>query len=310
MSLPKDPNATSEALRQALSEQPFNTLEEVQAFTAQFMAQRNAKPLDDFQGLSPEKMRQILYQPFTSPQTIEITAILENEPQAPVVTLLRSLFDAIGDQGLKTTATGNLPRNFCREAALQYWGPSEYAERTSCGGINQELEFTDMHVLRVVLQDTGLIRKYKGRFIMSRDCRNLLNKSGMRAIYPRLLRYYIERFNWDYRHRVLDTDFIQQSCFFSLYLLTIHGHEWQSHTFYEDAYIQAFPMAIEQMPIHSYTTQEKSLRSSFTYGFLIDFARYWGLADVKATSEEFLARDYRVKALPLLNQMVRFHTTG
>ncbi len=45
----------------------------------------------------------------------------------------------------------------------------------------------------------GLIRKYKGRFILSRDCRQLLVKDGMTAIYPRLFRAYVEEFNWAYR---------------------------------------------------------------------------------------------------------------
>lgn len=36
--------------------------------------------------------------------------------------LFRLLVDAIGEQGLKPTAKGNLPRALCREAALAYWG--------------------------------------------------------------------------------------------------------------------------------------------------------------------------------------------
>lgn len=306
MSLPNQPNPTSEALKQALSEQSFETLEQLQAFTKQFMAQRNNRSIGDFHGLSPAQMHQILRQPFESPQLIETPSVLEVEPEAEAVTLLKLLFDAIGDKGLKTTATGNLPRNFCREAALQYWGEAKYAERTRYGGINQELDFFDMHIVRVIAQDTGLIRKYKGSFVMTRDCRNLLQKSGMRAIYPRLFRHYIERFNWAYRRRLLGTDFVQHSCFFSLYLLTLYGHEQQSHTFYEDAFIQAFPMAVDAMPVVSYDTQEASLRRDYTYCVLVGLAGFWGLATVQTASDDFLASDYNVKALPLLGEVLRF----
>lgn len=42
--------------------------------------------------------------------------------------LFNLLVDAIGEQGLKATATGNLPRNFCRESALASPGEEEYQQ--------------------------------------------------------------------------------------------------------------------------------------------------------------------------------------
>jgi hypothetical protein len=38
-----------------------------------------------------------------------------------------------------------------------------------------EEDFFDMHVARLVAELAGLIRKYKGRFILSRDWRSLPN---------------------------------------------------------------------------------------------------------------------------------------
>jgi hypothetical protein len=296
------------ALRQALSEQSFNSLEDVQAFSAQWMAHRNQAAATDFQGLSSQQMHLMLYTPWAAPDFIEAPSVLAHEPQAPVTTLLQILFDAIGEKGLKPTATGNLPRQLCRQAALQLWGEEEYAERTRYGGINQEHDFLELHLARVLAEDTGLIRKYKGRFIISSQGRTLL-KNGMRAIYPRLLRHYVSHFHWDYAHRLDGLPIIQMASCFTLYLLSLHGRNWQSNFFYEDAFVQAFPAAVTQMPVVSYTTQEKALRQDYFYRTLYHFATYFGLAEVQVVNDDFLTREYRVKATPLLSQVIRFRVT-
>ena len=55
-------------LGQAIEGQEFSSLEEAQAFASQFMQQRNHRPMNDFHGLSPEQMSQVLNYPFDSPQ--------------------------------------------------------------------------------------------------------------------------------------------------------------------------------------------------------------------------------------------------
>jgi hypothetical protein len=50
-----------------------------------------------------------------------------------------------------------------------------------------------------VAELAGLVRKYKGQFILSRDCRRLLAEGGLETVYPKLFRAYIEQFNWAYR---------------------------------------------------------------------------------------------------------------
>jgi len=66
--------------------------------------------------------------PFASQGLVRFEDVLDANPVAPVLTLFKLLADAIGEQGLKPTAKGNLPRNFCREAALVYCGEQRYQE--------------------------------------------------------------------------------------------------------------------------------------------------------------------------------------
>lgn len=167
----------------------------------------------------------------------------------------------------------------------------------------------DLHITRLVAELAGLIRKYKGRFILSRDCRGLLAEDGMCAIYPRLFRAYVEQFNWAYRDDYPELRLIQRAFLFTLYLLTRYGETWWLQVFYEDAFLRAFPMLLDEVPSSQVFSPDETVRRGYTWRALVHFADFLGLATVEPASEEFLCREYRVKALPLLGQIVQFQLT-
>ncbi|MGA6994019.1 MAG: hypothetical protein WBX50_08990, partial [Candidatus Deferrimicrobiaceae bacterium] len=200
-----------EELRRLIEGQKFTSPEDLQSFTDRFMRQRNQAPLDDFHGLSPEQMHRVLDFPFDSPELVTYAPVVAGDPNAPILTLFGLLADAIGEQGLKATATGNLPRNVCRKAASAYRGKEAIREDARFAPINKEEDYFDLHVTRLVAGLAGLIRKYRGRFILSRECRVLLADHGPGGIYPRLLHSYVRDFNWGYRDRYPDLGFLQRS---------------------------------------------------------------------------------------------------
>jgi hypothetical protein len=282
-------------------------MEELQAFTDRFMRQRNQAPLDDFQGLSPERMHRILDFPFDSPKLVTYAPVVDGEAKAPILTLFGLLSEAIGEQGLKPTAIGNLPRNVCREAVSAYRGDEAVRKDARFAPINKEEDFFGLHVTRLVAELAGLIKKYRGRFILSRECRTLRADHGPGGIYPRLMYSYVRDFNWAYRDRYPDLEFIQRSFLFTLYLLHLHGGEWLPAVFYEEAFIRAFPMALSDVAPTPYFTPEQRVRSCYTWRALVNFAVFLGLADVEPTAEDRLDRQYRVRKRPLLDEAVRFH---
>jgi len=296
----------SEALHKAFERRQFNSLEEAQAFLDQITQQQNRRQLDEFHGLSPEQMHRILNFPFASLGLVRFPEVLDANPAAPILTLFEILTNAIDGQGLKTTAKGNLPRNFCRDAALAYWGEQRYQENTRYAGINREKDFGDLHITRLVAELTGLIRKYKGRFILSRDCRRLLAGGDMTAIYPTLFRAYVAEFNWAYRDGYPELRFIQSAFLFTLYLLTRYGDIWRPQVFYEDAFLGAFPRLLDEVPPSQVSSPDETVRRGYTWRSLVHFAGFLGLATVEPVSDELLCHEYRVKALPLLGQIVQF----
>jgi hypothetical protein len=86
----------------------------------------NSAPVDHFDGLSPVQMHRFLSFPFDSPNLASLPLRLDCNPQAPVLKLFTLLVDGLGEKGLTATATGNLPRNFCRQLSQAYLGEEEY----------------------------------------------------------------------------------------------------------------------------------------------------------------------------------------
>lgn len=296
-----------EELREILKGQSFGSLDEANSFLGQYMQQRSQAPIDDFHGLSSEQMHRFLHFPFDTPQMVTFPSRLDITPEAPIVTLFNLLADAIGEEGLKATATGNLPRSFCREAAISFLGDDEYRERTKYGGINTEPDFPELHVTRLVAELAGLIRKYKGKFILGRECRKLLAEQVASGIYPLLFRAFVREYNWGYRDRYEDFSIIQQSFLFTLYLLQRFGTEWQTSAFYAENFLRAFPAVLGEARPFSFETAEETVGRCYAIRALDRFAGFLGLAEIDRDPTKRFSDEFRLRKLPLLEHVVQFH---
>jgi SEC-C motif-containing protein len=125
----------------AAAEQPFESLEELSAFTTELTNERNRWALADFSGLSPEQMSHLLYAPFTSPETVRIPGGIEPGPDVEILGIFLALVEAIGESGLKATAKGNLPLKFCKSMAQQLQEATDDQRRLRIGGIRSATQF-------------------------------------------------------------------------------------------------------------------------------------------------------------------------
>lgn len=267
----------------------------------------NKKPLDDFQGLSPSQMHRFLYYPFESPQLVSYATHLEGVPSAPILRLFSLLANAIGETGVKTTELGNLPRKLTREVAREYLGEWGYREETEFGELNKETDFEPLHITRVISELSGLVRKYRKRFILGRDCRKLIAEGRWDAVYLKLFRTYVEVFNWDYLQFREAPHIVRDSFLFSLFLLHLYGGETRKQIFYEDLFMTAFPRALIEVQPRPYETAEDTLRFAYTRSVLIDFCSFFGLIKAQPrAADRVLGMDYLIRKLPLLDEVVRF----
>ena len=297
----------NEELRQLLEGKQLDSLEAMQTEVDRFMQARNHAPLSEFHGLSPSQMQQLLDRPFDAPELVRFNEVLPVESNAPVARLFKLLAEAIGEQGVKPTAKGNLPRALCREVAQVYLGEEGYDKATRFGGINKEEDFFELHQLRLVAEMAGLLRKYRGRFILSRECKTMLAGPGMAAIYPRLLRTFASEYNWAYGDGYQELLFIQRSFLFTVYLLWRYGDELRSSRFYVEAYIEAFPALLGEIVPTTYSEPEDTLARCYRLRTLTRFAEWFGLIEVKKSDDPLaMISDFELRRTPLLEQVLRW----
>ena len=301
-------SASNDELRQLIEQTQFESMNELQNFLNLYSRARNATPRKEFHGLSPEQMEQMLRAPFDSPSLVHIPEVLDDKPEAPILTLFGLLKEGIGEKGLKATAKGNLPRNFCSEAVLSYWGEERFKNDTGLKRVSREQDFFPLHITRLVAGLAGLVRKHKGRFILSQDCRRLLSRHGDNAIYPKLLRAYVERFNWPYQDGFEDLPLIQNAWLFTLYLFTRYGDTPRPPSFYEEAFTQAFPTLEDQVMPRDYEffSPVETIRRCFSLRSIVRFAGFLGLASIQREHDSLFSDVREVKALPLLQTAICF----
>lgn len=83
---------------------------------------------------------------------------------------------------MRLTAKGSLPRAFSREAAERYDAVGEAQGPYYLGprNVQKEADFKALEVMRIVAQVGGLIRKYRGQLLLTRNGSRLMEDQGAR----------------------------------------------------------------------------------------------------------------------------------
>ncbi|MBT4861822.1 MAG: hypothetical protein HON46_13560 [Gammaproteobacteria bacterium] len=271
------------------------------------MQQKNQLPQDDFQGLSPEQVHRMLHFPFDTPEFFTFPETLSSAPEAPILHLVQEITAAIDEKGLKATAKGNLPLKLCKLAKVDYQKFKPEGDYLYRRNISSEEDFDDLHTARIILELSGLLRKTKGRFFLTKKYQQMIKKSGLTGLYPLLLKTYCRKFNWGFRDGYEEIPFIQHSFLFTMYLLKLHGDDWKLFFIYEDYFLQAFPMVINEAESEPYRSAEDGVRACYSIRTLDRFLHFMGLTSIeKIPGDKPFKREYRIRKLPLLDEVVRF----
>jgi len=307
---PGPAQALVDEIAEAAAQQPFMSLEELDALAKQRMNQRNQRALDEFCGLSPEQMTHLLHAPFDSPETVRFSTDIASIRETEIMRVFIPLIEVIGECGLKTTAKGNLPLKFCKAMAEQLRqaddGDGGGIRRLRIGGISSEVDLEVLHCTRLVAQLAGLIRKYRGKFVLTRKCQKMQISGAYGEIYLELFKAYTTKFNWGYRDGYPEAGIVQHSFLYTLFLLASFGNTQQPQQFYEDKFLAAFPMALDMFGESSYSTAEDEARRCYFLRSIDRFAVFFGLAELNLKSRKLYREKYLVRKSALLDCFVNF----
>jgi len=304
---PEDTKRTIPDLVSILGGEGCSSFDQVKKEIEHMIEIGNAAALEDFCGLSSYQMSRFLYSPFESGDLITFNDNCDDIPDSPFLRLFRLIVDGLGKQGLKATATGNLPRNFCRQAAEAYYSEEEYKKRTKFGELKSEMDFEELNTVRLVADISGFIRKVKGKFMLTKKGLNIISNGIDGKSFKELFLAYAGKFNWGYRDRCPELHIVQMSSFFTLYILQKYGETFRDASFYEHLFIKAFPMALNEVRQPPIGTPEEEVGFCYKLRTLERFAEFFGFAELKNLTPDLFSRKYEVRKTPFLDRWIHFN---
>ena len=293
-----------EEMRTALNDQNFRSMDEAQTFLDALLTKRNAEPIPEFLGLSPEQMYRMLHSPFS--ETSDILALnrslsKEDLLEIPVVKeTVHFLKRLNGLQPLRATVKGNLPQAFAREMHDKFPEHPHFHYP-----IRSEEEDSKLSALRHILDMSSWIKKRDQKFSLTQKGQIVVeNGFGIDDLFY-LFETYTEKFNWASRDLYPDLDIIQESFLFSCYLLHkkaktyIHANELSSY------FVQAFPTVLSREMKDPAMELEELVRHGFCLRFVERFCEYFGLVTIRREEKLSAYPDYSVQISPLFQKL--FH---
>lgn len=219
----------------------------------------NTAPRDEFDGLSPAQVRILINTPWTTdtpglqihadvdPALLEGSDLLHNA---------RLLLTALADGGTKATAvSGNLNRAFVERMLGAMRWPEGYEDE--CRYMNKvfnEEDVWELHELRVVLKEAGLIARRKGMMVATKKGRDLAAPDQAGRLLALVFETTFSRYNLAYGDRLPDLADFQYTISYPLAVLARLDGEWIDFDVLKGRLL--LPAVAEKMPKHKYIDYE------------------------------------------------------
>lgn len=230
---PNPATGSMEELSAFLKDQSFGSLDEANLALQNLMDGHNEQPDPEMGGLSPNQVTQLVYLDWDNPDNpIELDDQLSIADLQHVKFLLNTrifLRSLQVNQGPTVTTKGNLNRKVVRMMLEHMHWPDGYIKDLfKYNKVVNEHDVLPLHMIRVVCECGGLIRKRKTSFRTTRKAEKLIADDQIGALYAQLFYVFFRKFNIAYTDRLPDCPGIQATVAYSLYRLGTVVKNWRS----------------------------------------------------------------------------------
>ncbi len=199
-----------DALGQVLAERGPASLAELRAVAGDTVDAYNRRPQAELGGLSPGQVQRFLDADWEDRDgAIAIADDLSHDELAGAQLLVnaRTFLEAVaGDGGVRTTTAGNLNRAFVGRMLEGLVWPEGFLENVRrWNKVINEDDVRPLHVLRILLYQARLLRRWKGTFRVTKHAESLLGEERAGELYAVLFRIHFRRFNLAYLDMVAET---------------------------------------------------------------------------------------------------------
>ena len=266
------------------------TIKEVREKLNAFTRSHNETGIDDFLGLSPSQMHELIHNPiFTKGSGLELNpdVPLELLRAAPAVKMSEFILRKLSDAGtVKATAErNNLPRSIASEFNECYMEcmltKEEIEVEREYLKIRSESDARFLTELKFILQHCGWMKLRDGVFSVTKRGAEIAENGFSLNDFEKLIRFHVVKFEWESLPNGSPlTSHIQNLVPFLLYALTSFDSDAVPHEELATLFAKAFPQAIEsakEIPITAHIPVTTLVQMECEVFYLIWFASFFGL---------------------------------
>jgi hypothetical protein len=218
-------------IEQALAENPGASVDDLNAALETLVSDYNRRPQAALGGLSPAGMQRLLSADWvTEASAVRLDESLSAEDLAAASTLhnARLFLAELGERRtVKATPKGNLTRAFvgAMEGAMRWPATSRFRDTRSI--TRNEEDVWPLHLLRILLELGGLIKRRKGVFSLTRAGERLAHEARVGALLATLFRAHFQRLNLGYLDGLESLPEFQRTVAYALYRFGRVGDDWK-----------------------------------------------------------------------------------
>lgn len=242
---------------------------------------RNNRPLDDFLGLTPTEMHNLVYEPFDKKSIIRPFDNIDDNTldQIPLFKVSEEYLRIIQrDKQIKLTPLGALPKKVLVELYDKRILLDEHIE-SGLTKLWKEQDCISIMSVRHTLELSGLVKKLGGKLTLTKKGVELLKPDNRQLLFIKFLQNFTDKFSWGFNDGYPEQPIGQFAWMFSVFMLDKYGDRERKIGFYADKYLKAFPDFITHFS-ESYST----IKDQFIYCYGIRtferFLLWFGLVTV------------------------------
>ena len=265
----------------------------------------NNKPIDDFLNLSPNQIQSILYNPFSLTNEIFIfdygNHFEQNIKEVPFLEQALYFLNRLYESGeMRTTQKGNLPKSLITELYQKF-----FLKEESILTPHKEDDLLEAKRLKYILNMTGLIKKRKNKFYLTKKGESLIKDKKIKELFDKLVLTFFNKWNWGFLDGYSELPLIQASAVFNIYLLNKKAKNWISGEELGGVFLKAFPPLVFDVNKGGYFDPRTEIINCFDIRFLERVCLPLGLLDMKRKNKGIKRKTY-YKLSPLFKQHFKF----
>lgn len=213
----------------------------------------NQSKIDDFEGLSPSQIRNILYSSYEENSIIKIKKEIKDNilNQIGFLKLTEYYLNFILEQKeIKLTQRGYLPVKIVKELYNTGFVPDEWIESGSFK-LGKEMDSLVITLLRIISSISRFTKIRQNKLSLTGKGLQIL-KGKRSELLTEILRTFCYKYNWAFFDGYGEHQTGQIGFGYTFFLLSEYGTEFHKTDFYAEKYLIAFPAVIEQFRNLSY----------------------------------------------------------